>query len=110
MYNQQKDGGWKEKNLLNIHIKPPFYATPWAFAGYYTIGILIIIAIIAQLRQRNRLNRLLFEEQTQKKYQEQFFLTRMKFYTNVSHELRTPLIIGKTKCERYKKRNAIIRV
>lgn len=93
VYNQQKDGGWKEKNLLNIHIKPPFYATPWAFAGYYTIGILIIIAIIAQLRQRNRLNRLLFEEQTQKKYQEQFFLTRMKFYTNVSHELRTPLTL-----------------
>lgn len=93
VYNLQKDGAWKEKNLLDIHIKPPFYATPWAFAGYYTIGILIIIAIIAQIRQRNRLNRLLFEEQTQKKYQEQFFLTRMKFYTNVSHELRTPLTL-----------------
>lgn len=93
VYNLQKDGNWTEKTLLNICINPPFYATSWAFALYYTTLILISIGLIVRFRQRNNLKRLLFEEKTQKKYQEQLFLTRMKFYTNVSHELRTPLTL-----------------
>lgn len=93
VYNLQKDGNWTEKTLLNICINPPFYATSWAFALYYTTLILISICLVVRFRQRNNLKRLLFEEKTQKKYQEQLFLTRMKFYTNVSHELRTPLTL-----------------
>lgn len=93
IYNLQKDGNWTEKTLLNICINPPFHATSWAFALYYTTLILIFIGLVVRFRQRNNLKRLLFEEKTQKKYQEQLFLTRMKFYTNVSHELRTPLTL-----------------
>ena len=93
IYNLQKDGNWTENTLLNIYINPPFYATPWAFAFYYTMFVLIFIGLVVRFRQRNNLKRLLFEEKTQKKYQEQLFLTRMKFYTNVSHELRTPLTL-----------------
>lgn len=93
VYNLQKDGNWTENALLNICINPPFYATSWAFALYYTTLILISIGLVVRFRQRNNLKRLLFEEKTQKKYQEQLFLTRMKFYTNVSHELRTPLTL-----------------
>ncbi len=93
IYNLQKDGSWTEKTLLNIYIKPPFYATSWAYALYFTTLIIILIGFVVRFKQRNNLKRLLFEEKTQKKYQEQLFLTRMKFYTNISHELRTPLTL-----------------
>lgn len=90
---QLKDGSWGENTLLDICINPPFYATMWAYSIYSIIFILSSISIIYRIKQQNKLKLLLFEESTQKKYQEQLYLTRMKFYTNISHELRTPLTL-----------------
>lgn len=93
IYSQSLDEKWKDKTLLDICIKPPFYASTIAIILYCMICIVLIIRIFLHLKKQNKLKRLLFEEDVQKKYQEQLFMTRMKFYTNVSHELRTPLTL-----------------
>lgn len=92
-YSQSADGEWKDKTLLNIRITPPFYASSIAIILYCAICVVVIFEMLLYLKKQNRLKRLLFEEDTQKKYQEQLFAIRMKFYTNISHELRTPLTL-----------------
>ena len=96
IYKQSADGKWSADKLLDIRIRPPYYASVYAFILYGILLILIVAKIYSYLQERNKLRRLLFEKETQKKYQEKLFVTRMKFYTNISHELRTPLtlIIG----------------
>ena len=102
IYKQFPNGDWSEKVLLSLRINPPFYASSLAFATYGIIFIFVAIGFAVRFKRRNRLKRLLFEEMKQKKYQEQLYLTRMKFYTNVSHELRTPLTLILGMLERIK--------
>lgn len=78
---------------LSIHVRPPFYQTPWAWAIYT-----LIICTIGYLLWRHT------RRQQQQKWQQQkedlerqklVQMTEMKlqFFTNISHDLRTPLTL-----------------
>ena len=76
------DGVWSRTESLLIHVKPPFWATWWAYTLYvlFFMGLLFLIL------------RFIWMRAIMKKEQE---VHRMKldFFTNVSHEIRMPLTL-----------------
>ncbi|WP_159475104.1 hybrid sensor histidine kinase/response regulator transcription factor [Dyadobacter sp. 3J3] len=76
---------------INIHVKPPFYLTIYAYIFY----LLTPIAIVFAMRRRGiqKLQREFNEQQKQAEAEQAKELDRqkIKFLTNLSHELRTPI-------------------
>ncbi|SFD78443.1 hybrid sensor histidine kinase/response regulator transcription factor [Thermophagus xiamenensis] len=81
-----------EKKLVVI-IKPPFYATKYAYGAYFILfsGLVILFGTIVRRRERIRFQR----EQELREHQRIHELDAMKirFFTNISHEFRTPLTL-----------------
>ncbi|MFI3305133.1 MAG: two-component regulator propeller domain-containing protein [Rikenellaceae bacterium] len=78
---------------LKIYIKPPIYATWWAYLIYIMVVVLIIyfvtVTVIEKIRYRNRL---LIESHKQQQLEE-LNESKLQFFTNISHEFLTPLSI-----------------
>jgi signal transduction histidine kinase/ligand-binding sensor domain-containing protein/DNA-binding response OmpR family regulator len=78
---------------LDITVKPPFYATWWA----YLIYLLTVTAIgwtVYQLRRRQQvLQESLEKERLEKEKNEEISNIKAQFFTNISHEFRTPLTL-----------------
>ncbi|SIS48655.1 Two component regulator propeller [Zobellia uliginosa] len=86
------DGFWnQEPDVLQITITPPFWKTPWAYALYTLLVILLLYAFgkftLIRIEEKHQLT---MDHLTKQKAHE---LNQMKleFFTNVSHEFRTPL-------------------
>lgn len=78
---------------IEIIVKPPFWATIWAWLIYIALAALIAWLLYrAMKRAENRKIQEVKKAEDAKKQEE---LARMKdtFFTNVSHELRTPLTL-----------------
>lgn len=87
-------GHWDETvEKLSIHIKPPFWATWWAYLTYITIVGGIGLTIVRQMKRASRMKQKIQLEQRITEY-------RLKFFTNISHEFRTPLTLIHTSMER----------
>ena len=91
---QNSDGEWNETVVsLPITIRPPMWATWWAYLIYIIIATLLGISIYRQLKRvtalRNRI-----------KVEQQLTEFKMQFFTNISHEFRTPLTIIRGAAER----------
>lgn len=85
------DGSWSDPISLKIHVEPPFWRTPFAFAIY-----LLTAAGLFLLARRITLDRIhmRYEVEQQRREAERAHAieqVKTKFFTNVSHELRTPL-------------------
>ncbi|QJB31916.1 response regulator [Chitinophaga oryzae] len=85
------DGSWSDPISLKIHVEPPFWRTPFAFAIY-----LLTAAGLLLLARRITLDRIhmRYEVEQQRREAERAHAieqVKTKFFTNVSHELRTPL-------------------
>lgn len=88
------EGVWsKQESSIEIIIRPPFWATPWA----YTIYILLLSATGYMawkiLRKMDALR-------TKIKVEEQLADYKLTFFTNISHEFRTPLTLIQAAMER----------
>lgn len=82
-----------EEARLKIIITPPFYMTAWAYALYVLIAVVLLLAVIAfiRTRERNRFKLRQVEEEARKT--DELNQMKFRFFTNVSHELRTPLTL-----------------
>ncbi len=82
-----------EEASLKIVILPPFWMTPWAYAGYVIllIGGLFLALYSVQRRERNKFKIRQMEQDARKT--EEVNQMKFRFFTNVSHELRTPLTL-----------------
>lgn len=102
------DGEWsRDESTFAIYIRPPWYATWWA----YTIAALLLLGIVLallrtyiarrqmryellyekrkhELSERERLQDKREHEQAKRTQQE-----RIDFLTNITHELRTPMFL-----------------
>ena len=88
------DDVWNEQGIaVRIIIKPPWWQTNLAYAGYF-IAILAFLAGLwrIQLRRLHLRNELKIKNFEAKKLQE---IDQMKsrFFANISHEFRTPLTL-----------------
>jgi signal transduction histidine kinase/ligand-binding sensor domain-containing protein/DNA-binding response OmpR family regulator len=91
-----------EKRLVVI-IKPPFYATRYAYVSYFVLfaGLVVLFGFIIRRRERIRYER----QQELREHQRihEMDAMKIKFFTNISHEFRTPLTLIITPLERLAK-------
>lgn len=51
-----EEGHWSRTKSITIVVKPPFYATPWAYAIYAALAVALILLIIHKARKRMMLH------------------------------------------------------
>jgi len=76
-------GGSNEKQLI-IKIKPPIWATGWAYFLYVVVVILILYYLASNYVRRQH-----------EKKEKEIYESKIDFFTNVAHEIRTPLTLIK---------------
>ncbi len=88
------DGVWNpEPVALEIVIKPPFWRTPWAYASYILISVLLLFGFRHALLMRERFKNNLRLKDLERQKIEEVNRLKLAFFTNVSHEFRTPLTL-----------------
>ncbi|MFN3871711.1 MAG: two-component regulator propeller domain-containing protein [Ignavibacterium sp.] len=90
------DGVWNNNPAsVKIKINPPWWRTPWAYAGFiivFVAGIILIRRL--ELNKAKLLNNLRMKEFEAEKLREVEAM-KSRFFANISHELRTPLMLIK---------------
>ena len=90
------NGVWSPKEVtLKIEVRPPFYATWWAYLIYIALVALAIYYVYVNFRRINNLR-------NKVKVENQLTEYKLRFFTNISHEFRTPLTIIKGDIDRLK--------
>ncbi len=84
---------WSDPVTLEVRVKPPFYATWWAYLLY----VALIAALVWRWNQ-SRTYRLLLQQELVFKEKETTQMAELdelktRFFTNISHEFRTPLTL-----------------
>ena len=93
-------GVWSpSSHSLGIVIKPPIWATWWAYLGYALLvagGIVLFLRVrIRRMQQKGQL-KLREQESLQLKHLDE---VKSRFFANITHELRTPLTLILTPLE-----------
>lgn len=89
----RESGNYGKNIQMHIVIRPPFYASLWAYLLYVTIFIAFIIWLIHFNKSRAILQSNLEMEHRDKLRIEEMNQMKLRFFTNISHELRTPLTL-----------------
>ncbi|MEC7262685.1 MAG: two-component regulator propeller domain-containing protein [Bacteroidota bacterium] len=88
------------KMLLNVKMRPPYWASSLAFVIYFltfaTVVFLIVKFYHAQIEAKNDLKIRKLKNQKEKEVYE----AKIKFFTNISHEIKTPLSLIKSPLEK----------
>jgi ligand-binding sensor domain-containing protein/signal transduction histidine kinase/DNA-binding response OmpR family regulator len=90
------DGVWNTKETtLRVIIKPPPWATDWAYIAYFLLGGMILFTILRYyyiaLHARNKRKIDKFEREKER----EIYNSKIDFFTNIAHEIRTPLTLIK---------------
>jgi signal transduction histidine kinase/ligand-binding sensor domain-containing protein/DNA-binding response OmpR family regulator len=95
-----EDGPMGEEASLIVLVKPPCYATSFAFAGYAVLFVGLVIAFGFIIRRRERIKYERQHELNEHKRIHEMDVLKIKFFTNLSHEFRTPLTLIITPLEK----------
>ena len=87
------DHVWSPESVFWVTIRPPFWATGWAFAFYFLclVGVSVLGVRYVYRKNNQKLIRLKAQQAAQQK--EELNQLKFRFFTNISHELRTPLTL-----------------
>ncbi|GAB3702321.1 hybrid sensor histidine kinase/response regulator transcription factor [Spirosoma flavus] len=78
---------------LAITIRPPFWATWWAIALYFLIGLSLAWGLLQIYLNRIRLNQTIQLRQQEADQLRAVDTLKNNFFTNITHEFRTPLTL-----------------
>ncbi|MDP4208881.1 MAG: two-component regulator propeller domain-containing protein [Bacteroidota bacterium] len=78
---------------LDIIVKPPYWATIWAYSVYVILLFFILFRIYLYFLNKERRENALALERLTAKNMHEMDLMRLRFFTNISHEFRTPLTL-----------------
>lgn len=103
------DAVWSDDNIASITIvvRPPFWATAWAYLLYTLLAGVILYFIWAYVNVRIQAANHLRIERAKREKDEELHQEKLQFFTNISHEFRTPLtlIIGPLEKMQYEEQN-----
>lgn len=89
---EDNDGNWGRNSFtLPINIAPAPWKTPLAYALYFLIGSLIVIAFIYFWQQKQRLNHQIELDQVKISQDKKLRDKQLRFFVDVGHEFKTPL-------------------
>ena len=90
-----KSQDWDEAatTQLNIHIRPPFWLSWWAFALYALLAMALLWWVLRQYKRRMALRNSLEMTRRESLQKQELNEERLRFFTNITHELRTPLTL-----------------
>lgn len=100
---------------LPIHIRPPWYATPFARVLYVVLLMLCIGALMRHYTLRYRQRRAARHQKLELRRKEEIYESKMRFFSNITQELTVPLtmisgpcqqIIGYPQADPYVRRHA----
>lgn len=78
---------------MQIVVKPPFYASEWAFLLYVLLVGGIVFYLMRMYQSRVKLQASLTYEQRHLQDIERLNQNKLRFFTSISHEFRTPLTL-----------------
>lgn len=80
---------YSEIKTIKIVISPPWYQSPWAYAGYAILIVLLILFVVNYIYSRMQHR----QEALKREHQEQINEAKLQFFINISHEIRTPMTL-----------------
>lgn len=98
------DHVWSPESVFWITIRPPFWATGWAFVLYFLCLIGVVILGVRYVYRKNNQKLIRLKEQQAARQKEELNQLKFRFFTNISHELRTPLTLILTPLEVLRKK------
>lgn len=95
-----EDGAQSEETSLIVTIKPPFYATKYAYAAYFILFAALVVFFGYVIRRRERIKYDRQRELIEYERIHEMDAMKIRFFTNISHEFRTPLTLILTPLEK----------
>lgn len=93
------DGQETEERILYIHIRPPFYLTPWAYLVYVLLVCAVGYTLYKYMHGKTLRRHELEMDHLKQENERELYGAKIEFFTNVAHEIRTPLTLIKTPLE-----------
>ncbi len=88
------DNIWNEKYyILNIRIRPPWWASSYAYAAYILIFIFLLFTANKLLKYRLNVQHQLQIKEVEKQKAEEIHEAKLSFFTNIAHELSNSLTL-----------------
>ena len=94
-----------EVKQLAIRIRPPLWATWWAYVIYALLVLLLVRSYWRYRTSRIRMQNEIALEQSKAKQLKELDEIKNRFFSNITHELRTPLTLILTPLEKLKEEN-----
>lgn len=85
---------------LNIIILPPWYLNIYAKIIYTIAIIFVLVLIYIYAKKKYVRKRMKIEQELDRKYNEEMYEGKLRFFTNITHELCTPLTLIYSPSER----------
>ncbi len=103
LQGSNNDGVWNTESLvIELIIRPPFWATWYAYSLYFLTFIIALSLAKKSYDRKNERKKELYIAQLDKKRAKDMLDMKVQFFTNISHEFRTPLTLILSPIQRIK--------
>lgn len=78
---------------LSVYVKPPWYLTGWAIAGYIVLFLLGCASAYLSVKMYYERKQKIMARRIREEQKEKLYESKLNFFTNITHELCTPLTL-----------------